>query len=154
MSLRTLPRSRRGFTIIEMLIVLAILGILGGIALPSLRGAVYRADATKVVTDMTAVRQAVFDYREDSGELPRTARWGTAPPQLAPYLDGLPFTYKDLEYRLVSNVRRGRVDFIVRYPGGSFIGAALQRFRRPGTESGSVTWSRRRTVFRLLEGNR
>jgi prepilin-type N-terminal cleavage/methylation domain-containing protein len=147
-------RARRGFVLIELLTALAVLAILGGIALPSLRAAVYRADAAKVVTDMTAVRQALFDYREDSNRLPRTSPWGRAPPELESYLEELPFRYKDLDYRVVVNRRRGRVDFYVRYPRGSHIGAALQRFRRPGSDSGSVIWSLRRTAFRLLEDNR
>jgi type II secretory pathway pseudopilin PulG len=133
---------------------MVLIGVLGGLALPSLRGAVESADATKVVTDMAVVRQAVLTYREDRSELPRTARWGTVPAELQPYLDAVDFTYKDLEYRLQVNERRGRADFGVRYPRDSRIGAALQRYRRPGREAGSVTWSARQTVFRLLEDDR
>lgn len=144
---------RGGFTIIELLTVLTLIGILAGLGVPSLRSAVDRADATRVVTDMRAVRQALFTYREDSGGLPRTARWGTVPPELRPYIDGVQFTYKELEYRLRVNNGRGRVDLLVRYPRGSRIGAALQRFRRPGRDSGSVLWNSRQTRFRLLENN-
>jgi prepilin-type N-terminal cleavage/methylation domain-containing protein len=147
-------RSRSGFSLLELLGALVVLGVLAGIAVPNFRAAVYRADATKIVTDMTAVRLAVFELREESGRLPRRARWGSIPPELVPYLDNVSFTYKDLQYRLTTNTRRGRVDFLVRYPRNSPIGNALQRFRRPGKDSGSVTWSRRRTRFRLLEGNR
>ena len=147
-------RSRVGFTILELLVTLIVMGTLAGIAVPNFRAAVYRADAAKIVTDMNLVRVAVFELREEIGGLPRRARWGSVPPQLVPYLDNVSFTYKDLEYRLTTNRRRGRVDFLVRYPRNSRIGNALQRFRRAGRDSGSVTWSRTRTRFRLLEDNR
>lgn len=143
--------SRAGFSLLELLTVMVVIAILAGIALPALRIAIYRADAARVVSDMAAVRQSLFDYREDADALPGTSRWGETPSELATYLDHMPFAYKDLEYRLVVNRRRGRVDFEVRYPSGSHIGAALQRYRRAGSDSGSVAWSVRRTTFRLLE---
>jgi prepilin-type N-terminal cleavage/methylation domain-containing protein len=151
--MKSIHRSgRAGVTLIELLIVMAIVGILAGIALPSLRSAIDRADAAKVASDMTVVRTAVFEFREDDNSLPRSAGWGRVPPDLASRLD-IPFTYKDVEYRLVTNARRGRVEFRVRYARGSALGAALQTFMAPGTESGSVTWTARQTRWRLLEGN-
>lgn len=146
--------SRSAFTLIEVVTVAVILGIFAGIALPSFRRATYWAHAAKVVADMNAVRLAVFEFREDNARLPGTARWGQTPPDLIPYLDQMPFVYKDLEYRLWANDRRGNVEFRVRYPTRSPIGDALSRFRRPGTESGSVSWTPRETKFRLLVGDR
>ena len=145
--------NRGGFTLMELITTMIALGILGGIALPNLRAATYRADASKIAAEMTLVRTAMFEFREDTGNLPRTARWGVIPPDLAPYIN-VQFTYKDLDYRLVSNTRRGRVELRVRYPRQSPIGAALRRFRRPGKESGSVTWTTKQTRWRLLENNR
>ncbi len=130
-----------------------VLGIVGGTAAPTLRSATYRADATKVASDMTTVRSAVFEYREDAGRLPRTAAWRTIPRDLASHFNNVQFVYKDVDYRLVTTAAQGRVDFIVRYPRGSPIGAALRRFRRPGNDSGSVTWSATQTRWRLLEQN-
>ena len=143
-----------GFTLLELLVTMIVVAVLAGIVAPKLRSAIFRAEAAKVVTDMNRVRVAVFELREESGGLPRRARWGSVPRDLVPYLENVSFKYKDLEYRLTTNTRRGRVDFYVRYPRNSPIGNALQRFRRAGRDSGSVTWSRRRTRFRLLENNR
>lgn len=144
---------RGGFSLIELLTAMVVIGILAAIALPNFRAAIVRADASKVASDMTVVRTAVFEYREDnSGGLPRSAGWGRVPPDLAALID-IPFTYKDLEYRLVTNANRGRVEFRVRYARGSDLGAALQTFMSPGTASGSVTWTARQTRWRLLEGN-
>jgi prepilin-type N-terminal cleavage/methylation domain-containing protein len=144
---------RRGFSLLELLTTITVLGIIGGIAAPVLRAATHRADASKVAADMTTVRAAMFEFREDTGRLPRTTAWGRVPPDLAPYFNSMLFTYKELDYRVVTTAGRGRVDFLVRYPRDSQIGAALRRFRRPGDDSGSVNWSTTQTRWRLLEDN-
>ncbi len=145
--------NRSGFTLIELITVVVIIGILAGIALPSFQKVTYRADAAKIVTDMAAVRLAVFEFREDNGRLPRTGRRGETPPDLIPYLDQMSFVYKDVEYRLKVNSRKGDVQFEVRYPRRSRIGDALKQHRRPGNDSGSVSWTSRKTKFRLLVDN-
>lgn len=145
---------RGGFTLIDLLTTMIVVSILAAIAIPSFKEAVARADARKVLTDVAAIRIAVHEYRQDANALPRGARWGATPPDLAPHLNDVDFVYKDVEYRLTSNRRRGRVDLTVRYPRDSAIGAALVTFAQPGSDSGSVTWSRRRTRFRILEQNR
>ena len=123
---------RGGFSLIELLTTMIVIGILSGIAIPYLRDAVYRADARKVMTDVSAIRFAVMEFREDNGRLPNTASWGTTPPDLVPYLNN--------------------VDF-VRYPRRHPVGMALRAFERPGRDSGTVTWNNRRSRFRLLERN-
>lgn len=151
---RRIPQSRGGFSLIELLTVMIVIGILSAIAIPYLRDAAYRADARKVMTDVSAIRVAVYEYREDNNNsLPPTARWGTVPPQLVPYLNNVDFQYKDLEYRLRTRARRGRTDVFVRYPRNHPIGLALRVFENPGNGSGTVTWNRRRARFRLLESN-
>lgn len=145
---------RGGFSLIELLTVMIVIGILSGIALPNFRVATYRADARKVISDISALRAAIYEYREDnSNTLPPTAAWGTVPAGLVPYLNNVEFTYKDLTYRLRTRANRGRVDIFVRYPRNHPIGLALRTFERPGNDSGSVTWNNRRTRFRILENN-
>jgi len=138
----------------ELLTTMIVISILGLVAIPNFRRAIHKADARKVLTDMTAVRAAVYQYREDHGRLPSRARWGRIPSELEPYLNNVDFEYKTIDYRLRSNRRRGRVDFLVRYPRRDPIGLSLQTFSRPGREEGSVTWNRRKTRFRLLEDSR
>ena len=144
---------RAGFSLVELLTTMVVIGILAAIAMPAFRNSIARAEARKVMTDMAAVRTAVFQFREDEGRLPRRARWGQIPPDLADYLNNVDFEYKTLQYRLTSNNRRGRVDFLVRYDRNDPIAAALLTFARPGTDSGSATWARRRMRFRILENH-
>lgn len=140
---------RKGFTLIEALLVMLIISILAGIALPLLRGAVARADAAKVRTDVRTIELAALQYREEVGRFPPTSRWGQNPGTLDEWMaEGTEFTYKDVTYRMVrgGNPRRGeRFRIQVRYPRNSLIGEALQTFR-----GSDVIWTRRRTTFNLF----
>lgn len=51
------PLKSKGFTLIEILIVIAIIGILASIVVVSLRGASERTKNTKIVTDIVQVRK-------------------------------------------------------------------------------------------------
>ena len=81
-------RNERGATLVEVLVVLAILSVLANIAIPGLIYALKRAEAAAILGDFTLVRQAVIEYYRDHGELPPDVNRGIAPPQLAAYLDG------------------------------------------------------------------
>lgn len=145
-------KGRGGFTLIELLVTMTVIGILTGIAIPNFRASIARADASRIAADMTVVRTAVFEYREDNGELPRRGQWGQVPEDLEDHLD-IEFDHGDVRYRLVTNRRRGRVEFRVRYPRRGELSVAMRRFMQPGTTSGSVNWSHRQTRWRLLEDN-
>ena len=61
---------RRGFTLIELMIVIVILGILMGTILPRLTGAQSRARDTARIADLNNISQALEIYSSDFGEYP------------------------------------------------------------------------------------
>ena len=84
---------RGGFTLIELMIVVAIVGILAGIAIPNLQNVLTRARATEVAADMEVVRVAVLSYNSDLLGWPSEAALGAVPGSLSGYLpDGFSFT--------------------------------------------------------------
>ncbi|MFH1737905.1 MAG: prepilin-type N-terminal cleavage/methylation domain-containing protein [bacterium] len=59
--------NRKSFTLIELLIVVAIIGILAAIAVPNFLNARMRATVAKMETDVKALGDALTMYRIDNG---------------------------------------------------------------------------------------
>ena len=63
-------RARRGFTLIELVVVIAILGILAGLAIPRFLDATATARGSRIVADMRTIDSAVVIYNAKTGSLP------------------------------------------------------------------------------------
>lgn len=65
-------RHKGGFTLIEILLVVVIIGILAGIALPKLSGHTRRAEITRARAEIENIGTALAQYEMDMGEFPRS----------------------------------------------------------------------------------
>ncbi len=65
-------RRNRGFTLIEVLIVVVILGIMATIIVPRIMGRPEEARRTKAIVDIKAIETALNLYKIDNGGYPST----------------------------------------------------------------------------------
>lgn len=69
--------NKKAFTLIELLIVVAIIGILAAIAVPNFLNAQIRAKVARSVSDLKAIESALETYKIDKGQYPEwTIRGG------------------------------------------------------------------------------
>ncbi len=63
-------RNRKGFTLIELMVVVAIIGILAAIAIPMYRTQQIKAKMTEGTRAVSSVASAIGDYYQDEGGFP------------------------------------------------------------------------------------
>lgn len=83
------PARRRregGFTLLELLIVCAVIGVIANIAIPGLYASIYRAKASRIIEDYNMLRTSVHQYYVDHGSFPAEVGPGVEPPELTSYL--------------------------------------------------------------------
>lgn len=61
---------QRGFTLLELIVVLTLVGLLVGIALPAYRDATQRAKEATLREDLARMREAIDEYHTDKSEYP------------------------------------------------------------------------------------
>jgi general secretion pathway protein G len=89
-------KSRLGFTLTEIMLVVVIIGILAALVIPKIAGSSERARITATITDINGgIKSAIGNYEVDNGFFPKTLQDLIAAPANAknwhgPYLDKLP----------------------------------------------------------------
>ncbi|MEK7471897.1 MAG: prepilin-type N-terminal cleavage/methylation domain-containing protein [Patescibacteria group bacterium] len=77
--LQKLKKAQAGFTIIELLIVIAIIAILAGLVLNNFQGAQAKARDTQRVTDVNNIHTKLEEYYGDNNGYPNTFTAATFP---------------------------------------------------------------------------
>lgn len=67
-------RAQRGFTLIEIMVVVVILGVLGALVLPNVMSRPDHAKLTAARTDIQSISTALEIYRLDNGRYPTTSQ--------------------------------------------------------------------------------
>ncbi len=119
--MKTLTARNRGFTLIEIMVVVAVIALLGAMIGPTLFNKVQQAEQTRVAQDIRAIESALKFYRLDNYRFPtqtqgldalmsapdsNNANWN------GPYLESVPMDPWGQEYRYSYPSTHGR-DFDV-----------------------------------------
>ena len=67
---------QKGFTLIELMIVVAIIGILAAVALPAYQDYTVRAKMSEVILGMSACRTSITEVYQSGGSAPTANGWG------------------------------------------------------------------------------
>ncbi len=70
--MRKIQRTERGFTLIELMVVIVILGILAGLIVPRIMGRPDEARRAKARIQLESLETALKLYRLDNGNYPTT----------------------------------------------------------------------------------
>lgn len=82
---RALPRRRSGFTLVELVVVVLVLGILAAVAAPRVMNTATTAKSNGTRQSLVVIRNAIEYYRAENGSFPPAATFAAA---LKPYLKG------------------------------------------------------------------
>jgi general secretion pathway protein G len=114
------PRRHRGFTLIELMVVLVIIGVLAALIVPNVLDRAEEARVTAARTDVNNLMQALKLYKLDNQRFPTSEQGlqalvskpstGTPPPNWKPYLDKLPNDPWGRAYQYASPGLKGEID--------------------------------------------
>ena len=103
---------QKGFTLIELMIVVAIIGILAAVALPAYQDYTVRAKTSEVVLAASGGKTAVSEAYQTLGHMPANISSAGFDTQTSPYVSSVDYTRTSATQatiRAVASVKEGKI---------------------------------------------
>lgn len=127
----------RGFTLLELLVVIIVLGLLAGLVAPQILGRVGEAKVTSARTQMALLGTALDSYRLDNGSYPTTEQ-GLQALREKPTREPLPPNWRGPYLRKALPLDPWERPYLYRAPGvRNVTGYDLATLGRDGQEGGT-----------------
>ena len=75
-SIKMVKKAQQGFTLIELMIVVAIIGILAAVALPAYQDYTKRAKVSEIILAASSCRTSISEVIQSATSLPAAGAWG------------------------------------------------------------------------------
>jgi type IV pilus assembly protein PilA len=95
---------QKGFTLIELMIVVAIIGILAAVALPAYQDYTIRAKMSEVILAMSACRTSITEVYQTGGTPPNANSWGCESGVSSKYVQGLASNANGIVTATIQNI--------------------------------------------------
>jgi general secretion pathway protein G len=136
MTLMQARRAGRGFTLVELLVVIVVLGLLAGLIGPQLFGRVGEARTTTARTQMALLATALDGYRLDNGGYP-TSKQGLEALWTKPSSPPVPIAWRGPYLRQPVPLDPWGRPYVFQSPVAGPEGFALRTFGKDGAVGGT-----------------
>jgi type IV pilus assembly protein PilA len=100
-----------GFTIVELMIVIMIIGVLAALVLPSMRSNAARARMSEAILSLSTCKSAVTELYMSGGDPPGAGNWGCEASNVSVYVDSITTSNEGVIRASLRGFNDLRIDF-------------------------------------------